>query len=135
MGARWVQWLFVALLAAEPSQAQTYPTKPVRLVVPFPPGGTTDVVARIVAQRLSENLKQQGTVENRAGAYGVIGFDVVARSAPDGYTLIVGSMGNFTANLSLYRLPFDTQRDFAALIRSDTARWSKIIKEANIRAE
>ncbi|MSQ60879.1 MAG: tripartite tricarboxylate transporter substrate binding protein [Betaproteobacteria bacterium] len=107
-------WLCIALLvvAGGAPNAQTFPSKPVRLVVPFPAGGTTDVVARIVAQRLSENLGRQFIVENRAGAYGVIGFDAVAKSAPDGYTLIAGSMGNFTANPSLYRLPFDIQRDF-----------------------
>ncbi|MFN0317431.1 MAG: tripartite tricarboxylate transporter substrate binding protein [Burkholderiales bacterium] len=107
--------MFIALIAVawQDCFAQAYPVKPIRLVVPFPAGGTTDVVARILAQPLSEHLKQPVLVENRAGAYGVIGFAAVAKSAPDGYTLIVGSMGNFTANPSLYALPFDIQRDFA----------------------
>ena len=69
--------------------AQTYPAKPVRIVVPYPPGGTVDVVARVLAQRLSEQLGQQFVVENRAGANGTLGSDLVAKAAPDGYTLLV----------------------------------------------
>lgn len=118
-----------------PVTAQDYPNRPIKIVVGFPAGGGVDTTARVIGQEMSKGLGQSMVIENKPGAAGTLGAAEVARSAPDGYTLIVGSMGNFTANLSLYRLPFDTQRDFAALIRSDTARWSKIIKEANIRAE
>ncbi len=92
--------------------AQAYPTKPVRIVVPYPPGGTVDVVARVVAQRLSEQLGQQFVVENRAGANGTVGSDFVAKAAPDGYTLLVQA-SIFVANpLFLPNVPYDVQRDF-----------------------
>ena len=92
--------------------AQTYPAKPVRIVVPYPPGGTVDVVARVLAQRLSEPLGQQFVVENRAGANGTVGSDLVARSAPDGYTLLAQA-SIFVANpLFLPNVPYDVQKDF-----------------------
>ena len=90
---------------------QAWPTKPVRLVVPFAPGGTTDVVARMLAQKLTELWRQSVVVENRTGAGGNVGADVVAKSAPDGHTLLMAS-GSITINPSLYkRLPFDTKKD------------------------
>lgn len=96
-----------------PARAEDYPAKPVRIIVPFAPGGGTDLVARLTAQKLSERLGQQFIVENRSGAGGVIGSDLVAKSKPDGYTLVVVS-GSHTINPSLYRhLPYDTLRDFA----------------------
>lgn len=93
--------------------AQSYPNKPVRLIVPFPPGGGTDLVARSLAQRLTESLGQQVVVENRAGAGGTIGAEVVARAAPDGYTLLMGTPGALTINPNLRaRMPYDAARDF-----------------------
>ena len=98
--------------------AQDFPTKPLRIVVPFPPGGTTDVVARLVAQRFTESMRQPVVVDNRGGAGGALGADIVAKSAPDGYTLL---MANITFPLSSVaqtlakRSPFDAERDFAGV--------------------
>ena len=107
---------FVALALAPPAaQAQTYPVKPVRVVVSWPPGGSNDVVARVVAQRLSETVGQPFVVENRAGATGTIGSDVVAKSPPDGYTVLVNSATHI-ANAHIYKkLPYDTMRDFTGV--------------------
>jgi len=100
-------------VAATVACAAGYPDKPIRLVVPFPPGGTTDILGRVLAQRLSETLGQQVIVDNRPGAGGTIGSDVVAKAAPDGYTLMFATVGTQSINGSLYkRLPFDPQKDF-----------------------
>jgi tripartite-type tricarboxylate transporter receptor subunit TctC len=98
--------------------AQTaYPSKPVRLVVPFPAGGTTDILARAVAQRLTETTGQSFVVDNRAGAGGNIGADQVAKAPPDGYTLLMGTVGTHAINASLYaKMPYDHVRDFAPII-------------------
>lgn len=94
--------------------SQAYPTKPVRLVVPFAPGGSTDVTARLLAQKLTEAWRQQVIVDNRAGAGGNIGADFVAKAAPDGYTLLLATTGVMAINHRLYRtLPYDAQRDLA----------------------
>ncbi|HTE15813.1 MAG TPA: tripartite tricarboxylate transporter substrate binding protein, partial [Burkholderiales bacterium] len=105
------------LLAASPvSQAQNYPVKAVRLVVPFAPGGGTDLVARTLAQRLTEALGHTFVVENRGGAGGVIGADMVAKAPPDGYTLVMGTPGSMTINPNLTaKMPYDTLRDFAPI--------------------
>ena len=93
---------------------QAYPIKPVRLIVPFAAGGGTDLVARTLSQRLTESLGQTVVVENRGGAGGVIGADLVAKSAPDGYTLVMGTPGSMTINPNLTaKMPYDTLRDFA----------------------
>ncbi|HET7160213.1 MAG TPA: tripartite tricarboxylate transporter substrate binding protein, partial [Burkholderiales bacterium] len=98
------------------AQAPGFPQKPVRIIVAFPPGGGTDIVARIVGQKLSDAWGQQVIVENRAGASGVIGTEAAARAAPDGYTWFMGTMGNLTVNQHLYRkMPVDPQRDLTAL--------------------
>ena len=103
--------------AAIPAAAQTsWPTKPVKIVVPFAPGGTTDILARAVAPELSKALGQPFIVENRAGAGGNIGADLVAKSAPDGYTILMGTVGTHGINKSLYsRLAYDPQKDFAPI--------------------
>src|SRR5262245_13965714 len=102
-------------LAAGRAGAQAYPGKPVRLVVPFAAGGPTDLVARIVAQKLSESWGQQVYVENVAGASGNIGTRTVARAAPDGYTMLVTTSG-FVVNPSLYaNAQYDPIRDFAPI--------------------
>jgi tripartite-type tricarboxylate transporter receptor subunit TctC len=109
----------LALALALPVSAQTqsaWPTKPVRIVVPFAAGGTTDILARSLAPELSKAFGQQFVVENRAGAGGNIGADIVAKSAPDGYTLLMGTVGTHGINQSLYaKMPFDPQRDFAPI--------------------
>ncbi len=100
------------LAAAQSAFAQAWPAKPVRIVVPFAAGGTTDVVARIVGQKLGELWNQSVLIENRLGAGGNIGADVVAKATPDGYTILMAS-GSFTINPSLYKkMPFDAQKDF-----------------------
>src|SRR5258705_6391694 len=102
--------------------AQPYPSKPIRYIVSFPPGGTSDVVARIVAQKLSEALGRQVVVENRGGASGVIGHDLVAKAPADGYTLLQTSMGGLVTNRFLYKnLPFDPDTDFAPISMLATA--------------
>ena len=106
----------LALVAAWAS-AQTYPVKPIRIVVPFPPGGATDILARDVAQKLSEAWGQQVIVDNRPGAGGNIGSELVAHSAPDGYTLEMGTVGTHAINASLYaKMPYDHVKDFAPVI-------------------
>ena len=97
--------------------AQPYPTKPIRIVVPFPAGGTTDVLARAVAQKLTETLGQAVVVDNRPGAGGNIGAELVAKSPPDGYTLLMGTVGTHAINPSLYpKMPYDHVKDFAPVI-------------------
>lgn len=96
--------------------AQTYPNKPVRLMVPFPPGGSVDIVSRIVAQKLSERLGQQVVIENRGGGGGVVGTAVVAKAAPDGYTLVMGSNSTHVVAPLVYRkLDYDPVKDFAPI--------------------
>jgi tripartite-type tricarboxylate transporter receptor subunit TctC len=95
--------------------SQPYPSKPVRVVVVFPPGGATDVVARIVFQKVGEQLNQQFVIDNRAGAAGMIGAEIVAKSPPDGYTLMVYSQ-TFLANAHLYqKVPYDPLKDFVGI--------------------
>lgn len=100
-------------LAMTGAIAGPYPDKPIRLVVPFPPGGTTDLLGRVLANRLSEALGQQVVVDNRPGAGGTIGSDFVAKAPADGYTILFGTVGTQSINTTLYkRLPFDPQKDF-----------------------
>jgi len=119
--------LAVAAIAAAPLvQAQSYPARPVRLIVPYPAGGATDFFARLVFTRMSESLGQQVVVENRPGAGTAIGASEVARSAPDGYTLLLGDAGTYAFNPTLYRkLSYDPLKDFAPV--SLTGRFSLIL--------
>ena len=111
---RLLAFVALALLAGAVS-AQSYPSKPVRVVIPWPPGGSNDVVGRIVTQKVGENLGQQFIVDNRAGAAGSIGADVVAKAPPDGYTLMVHSTSH-VGNAHLYKkLPYDTLKDFTGV--------------------
>ena len=103
--------LAAACAAAHSSSDSTFPVRNVRLIVPVPPGGSSDGMARILSQRLGEVWPQQVIVDNRAGGGGVIGSEIVARSNPDGYTLIMQSL-RFSVNPSLMKLPYDTLRDF-----------------------
>jgi tripartite-type tricarboxylate transporter receptor subunit TctC len=101
------------LCMAAVALAQTYPAKPVRLVVPFPPGGPADSVARVLAQKLNEALGQQVVVDNRAGATGTIGAGIVAKSPPDGYTLLLGTSNEIAMSPGLFdKLPYDPTKDF-----------------------
>jgi tripartite-type tricarboxylate transporter receptor subunit TctC len=108
------KWTVLALLQAFASAAlaQPYPAKPIRFVVTFPPGGTVDIVARIVQPRLTEGLGQPIIIENRAGAGGAVGTEAVARSAADGYTFLF-TLSSHTINPMLYKLSYDVERDFA----------------------
>jgi tripartite-type tricarboxylate transporter receptor subunit TctC len=104
--------LFTTAIGAVPASAADYPDKPVKVIVPFAAGGPTDVMARLIAQKLSEHFKQQFYIENKPGAGGNIGMTQVARSTPDGYTLLVAS-SSFTVNPSLYaKNPYDPFKDF-----------------------
>ncbi|MDQ0142363.1 Bug family tripartite tricarboxylate transporter substrate binding protein [Cupriavidus necator] len=109
--------LCAALLGTMPALAwsDTYPSKPIRMVVPFAPGGATDVVARLISQKLGEALKQSVVVENRPGANGIIGTDVVARAAPDGYTLLLNSAGAQTLSPVLYKAGYEPLKSFAPI--------------------
>jgi tripartite-type tricarboxylate transporter receptor subunit TctC len=104
------------LVASSPSSAQQYPAKPVKLIVPFAPGGGNDVTGRFVAQRLTTALGQQVIVENRAGAGGIIGVEAGIKSPPDGYTLTLIA-SSYTANPSLYKLKFDPVSDITPIIQ------------------
>jgi tripartite-type tricarboxylate transporter receptor subunit TctC len=111
----------LAATAASLALAQGYPSKPIKLIVPFPPAGSTDISARAVAGKLGERLGQAVVIENKPGAGGNIGTDVVAKAAPDGYTLIVGTVGTHAINQSLYsKMPYDNIRDFAPVILLST---------------
>ena len=106
--------LYLAASATAAQAQANYPSKPVRVIVPYPAGGTTDIIARIAANQLTERLKQPFIVENRAGASGAIGSQAVAQSAPDGYTLLMGTASSHGINSALQKsLPYDAVKDFA----------------------
>lgn len=105
--------LSVALLGAVPACAQSYPDRPVRIIVGFAPGGSSDVVARLVSHHLSPLLGQPVIVENRAGVGGTLGSDIVAKAAPDGHVLLLATAGHSTAAAIMRKLPFDSVKDFA----------------------
>ncbi len=110
-----VQAISLAMLVtmAGYATAQNYPTKPIRMIVAFPPGGGTDIVARILGPKLAENLATPVVVDNRGGASGVIGTELAAKAAPDGYTIQLGTLGNLSVNPLLFpKLPFNVARDF-----------------------
>lgn len=109
--------LVALVLVAQSAGAQNaWPAKPVKIVVPFGPGGSTDLMARIVATELSKSFQQPFVVENRAGAGGNLGSDTVARSTPDGYTILLGTVGTHAINQSLYsKMPYSAQKDFAPI--------------------
>jgi tripartite-type tricarboxylate transporter receptor subunit TctC len=110
-------------LIASPSIAQTYPDKPIRVVLPFPPGGGTDGLARVILPRMSQALGRPIVIDNRAGAGGILAADIVAKSAPDGYTILMGSSTGVTAAPSLYKLPYDSIKDFAPITLFATAAF------------
>ncbi len=105
-----------AAVISTAAYAQGYPDKAVRVIVPFAPGGSTDIVARIMSQKLSERLKQSFVIDNRGGGGGNIGSDLVAKAPPDGYLLLIGTVGSLTINPSLYRkMPYDPLKDLAPI--------------------
>lgn len=108
----------VALPQTANSAASAYPAKPIRLIVPFAPGGGTDIVARLIGQRLSEVFKQQVVVDNRAGGSGIVGTDIVAKAAPDGYTLIMISSTHTIVPSLFAKVPYDAVKDFAPVTQA-----------------
>jgi tripartite-type tricarboxylate transporter receptor subunit TctC len=111
---RLILFFCLCLGVVSPSISQTFPAKPVRLVVGFPPGGANDILARLVGARMQEAWGQTVIVDNKPGANAIIGTELVAKSAPDGYTLLIGASGAMTFNPGLYaKLPYDPVRDFA----------------------
>ncbi len=108
-----------ALAVTAHAFGQTYPTKPIRLVVPFPPGGAVDFYARVVQQPLSELLGQPVVIENKSGASGMVGAEAVAKAAPDGYTLLLGNIASLAINVGIYtKMPYDPLKDFTPIIRT-----------------
>ena len=108
--------LLIAVAFPQYAHAQGYPSRPIRIVVPFPPGGGTDVGTRIIAQKLQESLGQSVVVENKGGAAGILGTEYTAKAAPDGYTIMMGNIGTHATNVSLYRkLPYDPVKDFVPI--------------------
>jgi tripartite-type tricarboxylate transporter receptor subunit TctC len=110
---------------------QDYPSKPIRFIAPFPPGGTSDIVARVAAQKLTDSLGKQVIVDNRGGASGTIGYEMASKSPPDGYTLLLCSMGGLVSNQFLFkRLPFDPMNDFSLISQLATAGQVLVIHPA-----
>jgi tripartite-type tricarboxylate transporter receptor subunit TctC len=113
-----------AAVFVSPAAGQQFPVKPIRVIVPFAPGGPSDLLARLVGQKLTESWGQQVIIENRTGANGIVGCELVAKSPPDGYTLVVGTPGTHGINASLFpKLPYDTIKDFAPITRLGVAPY------------
>jgi tripartite-type tricarboxylate transporter receptor subunit TctC len=108
-------------LTAGPALGQAYPVKPVRFVVPFVPGGPTDIQGRMLGEKLAQRLGQQVLVDNRGGAGGNIGMELTAKAPPDGYTIVIATVGTWAVNPHLYKLPFDVMRDFTPIIQVSTS--------------
>ena len=119
----------VGALLPPPTRAQTYPIRPVRLVVPYPPGGATDFTAREISQALSQSMGQQFVVDNRSGAAGTMGHHLVATAAPDGYTLVVGTFGGLVTGPALMgpKLPYDPEKDFVAIGLAVHTPWALVL--------
>jgi|LNFM01.1.fsa_nt_gb tripartite-type tricarboxylate transporter receptor subunit TctC len=105
----------LALTLPAAASAEEYPSRPLRIIVGFPPGGATDLVARIIAPKLAESLKQQVIVDNRSGANGTIGADIAAKSTPDGYNLHLATLGALVISPSITKVPYDPLKDFATI--------------------
>jgi tripartite-type tricarboxylate transporter receptor subunit TctC len=118
----------LACMAAAQAFAQPYSSKPIRLVVPFPPGGAVDFYARVVQGPLSEALGQQLVIDNRAGASGMIGADIVAKSAPDGYTLLLGNIASLATNVGIYsKMSYDPVKDFTPIMHTVDVNYVLVV--------
>lgn len=108
---------FIAVLVAAPGlvAAQVYPSKQLRIIIPFPPGAATDITGRYIAQKLGEALGQQAIADNRPGANGTIGLELAAKAPPDGHTLVIGQTGNLAISPGLTKVGYDPVRDFAPI--------------------
>jgi tripartite-type tricarboxylate transporter receptor subunit TctC len=133
MRSRWLRRLVVLILAfvTLPAAAQDFPTRPIRIVVGFPPGGGVDLVARLIGQEMAKGLGQPVIVENKPGAAGTLGANFVAKSEPDGYTLLVTPGGHALFGAVFKSLPFDTVAMREQVAR-DLATWTRIVEEAQI---
>src|SRR3970040_1391718 len=108
--------LFISFLLSASFFAQAYPSKPIRYIVPFPPGGSSDLIARAIAPKMSERLGQPIVVENRPGAGGMLGVDAVAKAEPDGYVIGLAAAGALSSNIHLYpKMPFHPEKDLAPI--------------------
>ncbi len=114
-------------LGGAAADAQQYPSRPIRFIVPFAPGGSTDLLARFLAPRLTEALGQTVVVDNRGGAGGVIGAELAARAPADGYTIVLGSPGPLTINPNLQRVPYDTLRDFSPITLATISPFTLVV--------
>ena len=138
------------LISAASALAQSYPSKPMKIVVPFPAGGIADLYGRLIGARLTDTWGQPIVIENRTGAGGNIGADAVAKSPPDGYTLVMGSFGTHAVNVSPFssgadikqRLPTEgaryapnTPEEFGAFIKSEIAKWAPVVKASGARVD
>lgn len=119
--------LAAASLFAPAAVAQQYPSKAIRFIVPFPPGGTADIQGRMIADRLGPRLGQQVVIDNRGGANGAIGMEIVARAPADGYTMIISTVGTWTVSPHMVKLPYDVLTDFAPLIHIATTPGVMIV--------
>ena len=123
--------MVAACLAPLLADAQPYPSRPIRLVVAFPPGGAVDAYARIVQARLGEALGQGIVIENRAGAGGMIGAELVAKATPDGYTLLLGNIASLAMNVGVYsKMPYDPAKDFAPVLRTVDVNYALVVNPA-----
>jgi tripartite-type tricarboxylate transporter receptor subunit TctC len=114
--------------AAMAVSGQPFPSKPIRLIVPFPPGGAVDFYARVVQQPLSEALGQPVVIDNKAGASGMVGAEIVAKSPPDGYTLLLGNIASLAINVGLYtKMPYDPVRDLTAIVRTVDVNYALVV--------
>lgn len=130
-----LQTLLVLAAAGVPAEASAqaspgksvYPDKPIRLVVPFPPGGTTDIQGRMLAEKLAQRLGQPVVIDNRGGAQGIIGMEIVARAPADGYTIVIAVVGPWAINTYLYKLPYDVVKDFVPVIHVATTPGALVV--------
>jgi tripartite-type tricarboxylate transporter receptor subunit TctC len=125
---RWLGAMLVLCAGSSALAQGAYPSKPVRLIVPFPPGGAVDYYARAVQNRLGDTLGQPVVIENRAGAGGMIGAEVVAKSPPDGYTLLVGNIASLAMNVGLYsKMPYDPVKDLTPIMRTVAVDYAMVV--------
>jgi len=127
--SRSLSTLLAALaITATAALAQSFPTKPVKLIVPFPPGGAVDAYARTIQPALAENLGQPIVIENKTGASGMIGTEAVAKSAPDGYTLVVGNIATFAMNVGIYKkMPYDPVKDLTPIMHTVKVNYVVVV--------
>ncbi len=118
--------LALCLVLASSASAEEFPSKPIRLIVPFPPGGPNDIIARVVGQRMSEIAKQPVIIDNRGGQAGALGTDAVAKAAPDGYTIAITSASSLAISPTFEKIPYDVEKDLAPVTLVATCRkcWS-----------